>query len=359
MTFPRPAAFPGGRVLAGWWKQLAPWRPQALWIGSLLLERTEALCSVQHSEPLAPLDSHVLKSLSLQQPTDSNLLIRRLGVTDVLLTRLLTRLDERGMVTRTAHGWHLTDAGALAQKQNLLPGERLERRSFWFLCDQTDSHRSAFIAPASAGALQPIEAKHLHRGSLDALLHSASRDADWKRKRSFPLEVNSIIAPESSSEGADLAAWEKIVVVHPYWLQAALITYVRESGQPGLAAFSYQEHGWALGTGPVFDVTASWKEVFPGLPIEPDDASIAEAWRKWLAQRGLASASERYYLERRDGRLSVMSSESSPDVPGGPRGDLARGEAWLVLYDGPLKRVIPLEAQPLAKTAARESGPIG
>jgi hypothetical protein len=352
MTFPRPAAFPGGRVLAGWWKQLAPWRPQSLWLGSLILERTEALCSIRHSAPLPPLDSHLLKTLSERQATDISVLTRRLGVTDVLLTRLLIKLEQKRIVGRSASGWQLTEAGAEARRQNLLPGERLERRSFWFLCDPQDSGKAAFVNPAQPGAFQPVEANRIHRGSLEALLQSSRRDAEWKRQRAFPLEIDSIIVPESSATNDDLAAWEKVVVVHPHWLQAALIAYVRESGQPGVAAFSYQEHGWALGALPVFDLAASWKEIFPGLPVEPDEATITEAWRKWLNQRGLASqALERCQLVRRDGRIGVISLEQAPDIVGGPRGDLARGEAWLVLYEGPLKRVMPLEAQPLTKTA--------
>ena len=38
MTAPSPALFPAGRTLAGWWRQLAPWQPTAVWVGQLLLQ---------------------------------------------------------------------------------------------------------------------------------------------------------------------------------------------------------------------------------------------------------------------------------------------------------------------------------
>src|SRR5262249_35580821 len=36
-------AYPGSRSLAGWWRQLAPLHPRAVWLAHLLLHRVEAL----------------------------------------------------------------------------------------------------------------------------------------------------------------------------------------------------------------------------------------------------------------------------------------------------------------------------
>ncbi|HEV8058977.1 MAG TPA: hypothetical protein VGP68_03845 [Gemmataceae bacterium] len=356
MTSPRPAAFPGGRVLAGWWKQLAAWRPQSLWIGSVSLERAEALCSIRQIEPLTPLEGMLLANLDPQLPSETAQLDRRLGVSQVLLERLLAKLERKGALTRNSHGWVLTATGSQARVESTLPGKHVERRSFWFVADLDDSESHVFVLPANPGVFQPVESNQINRGSLHALRTSVQKDAQWKRSRGFPLEVEDIIAPEEATPANDVAAWEKIVIVHPYRLQAAIITYFRASGEPAVAAFPYQEHGWSLGTSPAFDIAASWQEIFPNLPLEPAEELVADAWKKWLVQRGpVGSALDHYRLERHVDRIRVVPPADMPDVLGAPRGDLSRGEAWLILAEGPLRRAIPMEMEPLkppAPTAA-------
>src|SRR5262249_59447288 len=68
MTVPPALVFPGGRTLAGWWKQLERWQPQALWCGHLLLHRVEALAAVTRSQPLAPFPRLLLQALALGAP---------------------------------------------------------------------------------------------------------------------------------------------------------------------------------------------------------------------------------------------------------------------------------------------------
>ena len=38
-----PLAFPGGRALAGWLRQVVPHGPESVWVGHLALHRVEAL----------------------------------------------------------------------------------------------------------------------------------------------------------------------------------------------------------------------------------------------------------------------------------------------------------------------------
>ena len=53
-----PLVFPSSRVLAGWWRQLAPFSPQSLTVGHLLLHHVEALVLTAgrkpSAEPFAP-----------------------------------------------------------------------------------------------------------------------------------------------------------------------------------------------------------------------------------------------------------------------------------------------------------------
>ena len=345
MTLSRPAAFPGGRVLAGWWKHLATWKPQSLWIGSISLERVEALCSIHQDEPLSPLENAVLNRLEV--PTSAELLNQGLGIGQFLVGRVLAKLDQKQAVARTGQEWALTELGMQSRQSNSLPGRRVERRSFWFVGDSEGSGPQAFVAPAIPGAFQPVESTRFNRRSLEALLESAAQKSEWKSRRGFPLDVESIVAPDPTQGANDLSALERLVIVHPYRLQAALITYTNDAGAQAVAAFAYQEHGWALGSAPVFDVEAGWNELFPTLQLDPTEEVVTDAWRKWLAQRGFTDqALGHYRLIRHPERVGVVPPAELPDVLGAPRGDLARGEAWLILQEGPLRRAIPLEAAP-------------
>jgi hypothetical protein len=347
MTFPRPAAFPGGRVLAGWWKQLAAWRPRTLWIGSLLLERVEVLCRLRQTEPLPPLEGILLEALDPVTARPGAALDQALGLGPNLLERLLARLELRNVVRNISPGWLLTPAGISARQHGCLPGSRSERRAFWFLADPDQLNSPAFVVPTSFGGLHAIDDIPVSHCSLQELNQSVNQDGAWKRRRGFPEDVEAILTPETPSSGQ--GAWERLVVVYPYSLQAALITFTQANGTPGLAVFPYQEHGWSLATRPVIELAAGWEEIFPHLPIEPSEEVIAGAWRRWLAQRGQAQAAELYRLERHAETIGVLPRSDGGEILGGPRGDLARGEAWLVLHEGTLRQVTRLEPEAVAR----------
>ncbi len=355
MTFPRPAAFPGGRVLAGWWKQLAAWRPQTLWIGSVLLERVEVLCSVKQVQPLSAIDGVLLDALDVTTPSSVAALDGALGLGLNLLGQMLARLEQRNVVCNTGQGYILTSAGVSACQLGSLPGSHPERRAFWFLADPGEPSSPAVISSPSPGSFQALDNILANRRSLHALLQAARHDEAWKRRRGFPEDVEAILLPAAT--GSDPGGWERIVVVHPFSLQAALITYPQASGAPGVAVFPYQEHGWSLAARPVIELTASWDEVFPHLPLEPSDEVVAEAWRRWLAQRGLPHAAGQYRLERHAATIGVMPRLDGAEILGGPRGDLARGEAWLVLHEGALRQVTRLEPEAVARPVGEATAP--
>lgn len=352
MTLPRPAAFPGGRVLAGWWKQLSNWRPQALWIGSISLERVEAFCQIHHVLPLTPLDGTVLSSLNAESPVETALLDKSWGLGTALLDRLLGRLAGQGTVARSGRGWTLTEKGVRARRDRAMPSLRAERRAFWFLADLQDPQTRTFVVPSTTAFFQSVESNQIDGRSLEALRGCARKDAEWKKSRGFPLDVESVLVPEGRGPSSGRADWERIVVVHPYRVQAALISYVRSSGNLGVAAFPYQEHGWTLAPTPVFDLAVGWEEVFSRLPLTPGDDELANTWQRWLAQRGMSGpVVERYRLERQGARIFVLPPNDAPDVLGGPRSDLTRGEAWLILGEGGLRRAVLLESEPAARPA--------
>ena len=248
----------------------------------------------------------------------------------------------------SGQGWTLTEKGFEPRESHALPSPG--ERAFWFLSDLEDSQTRTLIVPSTTAVFQSVESNQISRRSLEALYGCTGKDFKWKKARGFPLDVESVLVPERTNPSSGRADWERIVVVHPYRLQAALISYVRSSGQTAVAAFPYQEHGWSLASTPVFDLSSSWDEAFPQLPLIPADDMLAQAWQKWLAQRGVTGATaDQYRIERQGDRVFVLPPQGAPDVLGGTRGDLSRGEAWLILHEGSLRRALLLEPEPAVR----------
>src|SRR5262249_49616019 len=106
MTAPSSLAFPGSRTLAGWWRQLVPLGPQALWVGHLFLHRVEALVASISSQSLQALDRFVLQAVAAEnvasaQPAADDFLRRldtRLHLGEGFLRQALRGLADEGLV---------------------------------------------------------------------------------------------------------------------------------------------------------------------------------------------------------------------------------------------------------------------
>src|SRR5262245_27663591 len=124
-----PVVFPGGRALAGWWRQLAPWRPRRLWAGTLLLHHVDALVTPQRTARLDPFDRLVLRALTLSgspagrtvQEAEASLHLGRQVVRQVLRNLEAEGLAEQGP---GGDGWGTTALGRQA-----LGGESYRRRA--------------------------------------------------------------------------------------------------------------------------------------------------------------------------------------------------------------------------------------
>src|SRR5262245_38032879 len=112
MTAAGPLVFPGSRVLAGWWQQLVPLRPQALWVGHLLLHHVEALAWVSRSRPLDDFARLVLRALGLARERTPPALESYLHLGPQALRQVLQRLQKEGLAQSTADGdWQPTALG--------------------------------------------------------------------------------------------------------------------------------------------------------------------------------------------------------------------------------------------------------
>ena len=64
--------FPGGRTLAGWWRQLSPWQPAGLWIAYGFVHHVEATVQVRSEQPIDSLAHLVLQALHLEEAVAPN-----------------------------------------------------------------------------------------------------------------------------------------------------------------------------------------------------------------------------------------------------------------------------------------------
>src|SRR5262249_38746862 len=96
MTVASSLAFPGSRTLAGWWRQLAPFRPFALWTGHLFLHHVEALVRLNRACRPDPFTLLVLKALTLATTAAGLDALLHLG--KQVVGQVLRVLAEEGLV---------------------------------------------------------------------------------------------------------------------------------------------------------------------------------------------------------------------------------------------------------------------
>src|SRR5262249_51018940 len=136
-----PLAFPGGRALAGWWRQLSPYRPQAVWVAHLTLHHIEAIVTLARSRRLDPFGRFILQPLRLQPPPSPPppvVLLPRLDdrphVGRAVLRQALRALAAEGLARAGGPGgWEVTAAGEEAAERGEFTRAEQERRGFHFV----------------------------------------------------------------------------------------------------------------------------------------------------------------------------------------------------------------------------------
>src|SRR5437870_12923954 len=105
MTASAYLAYPGGRTLAAWWRQLAGHHPQSFWAGYLTFHHIDAPVLVLRPQQLPPFELFVLKA-AVAQPTPASAadLALWLHVDAALVQRALQHLTTEGLVFFDANG---------------------------------------------------------------------------------------------------------------------------------------------------------------------------------------------------------------------------------------------------------------
>jgi hypothetical protein len=342
--------FPGGRTLAGWWRQLASFQPTGFWVGHLLVHRVEALARVRSAEQLEPLAYFVLRGLALEGTAPRNngthtgqekLLQRldeRLHLGAAVLLQILRGLAHRGLARFDPHGgWTVTDAGRQTLPQGELCREQLERQTFYFLEPEDAGAAPAFLpllansaAPWSAGAEWTFDLQHL-RACL-------AQPPEWKQRHSFPTNVVDL-AREGDLEVTTVAPWQRVVIHRPEHLAIAVVrTRVGE-----LLGFAVKEEGWVLDTAQPVLKLAELADGFAEL-TRPADESWQRAWLQWCQQRSMPAE------EALAAMLTAEEAQLKARVPGAllerlraGRGEALKGGVWLLSGAGRLRAAAQLE----------------
>jgi hypothetical protein len=377
MTGPSSLAFPGSRKLAGWWRQLAPFRPQALWVGHLALHEVEALVRVAQSSPLDPFTLLVLKGLALAdfdappalQSGDEAVhrLNDSLHLGRQVVRRVLEGLQAEGLVESAPHGtWLVSPLGRQALETRHIPHPRLMRRTFHFVDHQSgtgagDRLWPHFLALHNSSGIPwpPADGLTFDVRVLEACLR---QPPEWKQKHGFPLDVQEILG--LSAEGGKGAVgtggtdpgipaagplavppWQAVILDRPEWVLAVILVAAGPNGIPQLVGLPVRQDGWVLqAASPLFTLAGDWQEVFPELGEEPTPEAWRQAWRTWCEQRTLSAAeADACGLERRGERLRVAAPPSMVERLRAMRSDVLKGETWLLAGEGQIRAAVLVE----------------
>lgn len=342
-------AFPGGRTLAAWWRQLTPFHPDALWVGYLLFHRLEASVCCHRLHKLPTLEYLVLKGLALEgtRPTGSGTpleaLAAQLRFDAALLHQAARRLGREGLLAWAPHALPvLSEAGRRALAQGEFVRAGWERRSFYFWQADWPLPQSLpaarFVALAQPEKLPWLPAPEV-ACDVAPLGDAIQQTPAWKERHGFPLDVHELMSPPG---GDGMPSWEQVLVAYPHRLFAAVAVAKTATGAEQLLAWSVQTRNWEL------------QAVQPALavPLEPagwfpppvDEAAWRRAFTEWCQQRQLAADAEHCQLQAVGQRLLVAAPAAVLERLRGSKTS-ARAETWLLAGDGALRAAARVEFQ--------------
>src|SRR5882724_7714103 len=185
-------AYPGSRVLAGWWRQLQRHQPVGLWVGYLFVHRVEALAECVEPRAVDALTLHILRALAID-PSDSHRgaqvadsLPGRLHLPAPVVRQLLAGMREQTLVTRDAAGcWRLSEHGRTVLRDGADLAPRSERRLFTYV-ERLASAGRRLAAPHYLHLHDcpglPWTVNDAHRFEVALLHESLAQSAEWKAR---------------------------------------------------------------------------------------------------------------------------------------------------------------------------------
>ena|SRR5438105_7261708 len=356
MTSASSLAFPGSRTLATWWRHLAPFRPQGLWVGYLFLHRLEAAACWLEPQTLDPLLVVMLEALVLEQkrgilPADLlyDRLHQRLGLDVPIVRRLAHSLAQRQLLASQipASGpglsWVVTDDGQAALRTKTVWARRWRRGTFPFV-ERLGSNGQRLAPPHYLKILDgPSSSWIVHdqatftAGWLHACIEQTS---EWKRIFGFPLGV----AAFAALPGAEaLVPWDHVVLDRTERLLIAFLQGPKPEEE--LIGFGVRPEGWVLSTAePILQLPAAACSVLWQPPESQPLADWQNAWLMWCQTRNVPLAlGHDCALTLVDKRLRIAAPERLIHYLQAARSDVFRGESWLCAGEGYVRQAARLE----------------
>jgi hypothetical protein len=357
MTGTLSLAFPGSRKLAAWWRQLAPYCPQTVWFGHLLLHHVEALVRLSRPCRLDRLALFVLKALALAESAPGSpqetlqYVDDRLHLGRQVLGQSLRGLEAEGLTKIGPEGsWRLTILGRQALDHREYPQVRHERRTFHFIDQRRDGvgRRLQFLDVHNSTGI-PWPAAEGLEFDLAALQACLRQPEEWKRQHGFPPEAQAILTMESepgeNPSSSQPPAWQRVVVDRPEQISAVLLLAPRAGGNPQLVGLAVRQDGWVLQSSePLFTLVGGWQEIFPQLTAEPALELWRQAWRAWCEPRAIPAGEINACLVERQGeRLRVRAPHHLIERLRATRSDALKGETWLLAGEGAIRTAALVE----------------
>src|SRR5262249_4747703 len=125
-------AYPGGRTLATWSRQLAGFHPEALWVGYLTFHRLEAPVSALRPRRLPSPEQFVLRAFALNPTADLTAHAEPLNLGPQLVGRILRHLETEGLICVSGNRREVTETGQQALAHGDYWRTQRERRLFYF-----------------------------------------------------------------------------------------------------------------------------------------------------------------------------------------------------------------------------------
>jgi len=329
--------FPGSKTLAGWWRQLAPYQPQALWVAYAFVHRIDAPVSVLCDRPVEPLTLLLLQAMNLECKGGNHQagvpladLEDRLRLPAPMVQRMLLDIEDVGFIARTGlNSWQTTPAGQQALSHKHAPVNVRARRVFPFL-ERLDAggQRAAHAHFLPIGECVHVgwQVDDTHRFESRWLAESIAQPAEWKKMLQFPQDVTAL-HNEPADDGSH------VIIDRP---ERVLLALIRAGAAGELLGFAIKVDGWLL-----FDRTPAVRlpqgadRVWPDLAQAPPIGVWQETWRDWCRQRQMpASEVDNCTLTFHAPRLEVQAPSRLMQRLHASRSDLFKGETWLLVGDG-------------------------
>jgi hypothetical protein len=337
-----PLVFPSSRVLAGWWRQLAPLTPRALAVGHLLLHHVEALVLSEHVAPLDSFPAFVLRALTLSAPPTTADLEGRLHLGRQFLSRILGELVGAGLAeTGPDRRWRATATGRTAVGAGEVCRAAYERRPFHFRAAAPPP-----FVPVEGPPCQPVAPPAGWSFDPAVLQTCVGQSPEWKLRHGFPTDVRAVLEPDAAPAApGEPPAWRRVLVDQAEHLVLALVVTAGEEDAGQLRGFAVDPRGWLLsGTRPCLSMGPGWPEAFPEVAREPPPEAWAGAWRTWCQAHGIPPGEADACALNREG--VVLRVAAPRELSGRLRpvnGESPREEVWLLAGEGAMRTAARLE----------------